>query len=88
MPCTNFLYYLHYGRGTVGDVFIVLHIDGKAGIHRDGLHLYSKINIDYTEAILGTVIKVIQALSLSVSEGVQEWRKLTLHCIIKLSSCL
>ncbi|KAH0976064.1 hypothetical protein GBA52_017963 [Prunus armeniaca] len=44
-------------RGTVGDVFIVLHIDRKAGIHRDGLNLYSKIKIDYTEAILGTVIK-------------------------------
>lgn len=54
-----------FGRGKVGDVYIVLHVDEKAGIRRDGLNLYSKINIDYTEAILGTVIKVILALSLS-----------------------
>ncbi|PQQ15460.1 chaperone protein DnaJ [Prunus yedoensis var. nudiflora] len=61
-------------RGTVGDVFIVLHIDRKAGIHRDGLNLYSKINIDYTEAILGTVIKVetVEGLKeLQIPSGIQ-----------------
>ncbi|CAB4281419.1 unnamed protein product [Prunus armeniaca] len=61
-------------RGTVGDVFIVLHIDRKAGIHRDGLNLYSKIKIDYTEAILGTVIKVetVEGLKeLQIPSGIQ-----------------
>ncbi|KAL5817835.1 hypothetical protein ACOSQ3_026213 [Xanthoceras sorbifolium] len=41
-----------------GDLFIVLHIDEKQGIQRNGLNLYSKIDVDYTEAILGSVIKV------------------------------
>ena len=41
-----------------GDLFIVVHIDGKQGIQRNGLNLYSKIDVDYTEAILGSVIKV------------------------------
>ncbi|KAK1565422.1 hypothetical protein Q3G72_026224 [Acer saccharum] len=41
-----------------GDLFIVVHIDGKQGIQRKGLNLYSKIDVDYTEAILGSVIKV------------------------------
>ncbi|XWS50858.1 hypothetical protein CRYUN_Cryun12cG0125600 [Craigia yunnanensis] len=45
-------------RGLAGDLFIVLHIGEKQGIWRDGLNLYSKINVDYTEAILGTVVKV------------------------------
>ncbi|EOY21414.1 hypothetical protein QUC31_007299 [Theobroma cacao] len=45
-------------RGLAGDLFIVLHIREKQGIWRDGLNLYSKINVDYTEAILGTVVKV------------------------------
>ncbi|TXG50897.1 hypothetical protein EZV62_023421 [Acer yangbiense] len=41
-----------------GDLFIVVHIDEKQGIQRKGLNLYSKIDVDYTEAILGSVIKV------------------------------
>lgn len=41
----------------------MLRVNEKAGIRRDGLNLYSTINIDYTEAILGTVIKVILTLS-------------------------
>lgn len=45
-------------RGIAGDLFLVLHINKKQGIRRDGLNLYSTINVDYTEAILGTVIKV------------------------------
>ncbi|CAN6714458.1 unnamed protein product [Malus baccata var. baccata] len=45
---------------STGDVYIVLHVDEKGGIRRDGLNLYSKINIDYTEAILGTIIQGIQ----------------------------
>ncbi|KAM0983082.1 hypothetical protein ACFX2J_015796 [Malus domestica] len=61
-------------RGKVGDVYIVLHVDEKAGIRRDGLNLYSKINIDYTEAILGTVIKVetVEGLKeLQIPSGIQ-----------------
>ena len=42
-----------------GDLYLVLHVNEKHGIWRDGLNLYSKVNVDYTEAILGTVKKVI-----------------------------
>ncbi|KAL2478948.1 Molecular chaperone Hsp40/DnaJ family protein [Forsythia ovata] len=45
-------------RGVAGDLYLVLHTEEKIGIQRDGLNLYSKVNVDYTEAILGTVIKV------------------------------
>ncbi|KAK9277920.1 hypothetical protein L1049_027477 [Liquidambar formosana] len=61
-------------RGIVGDLYLVLHIDEKHGIWRDGLDLYSKINVDYTEAILGTVIKVetVEGLrDLQIPSGVQ-----------------
>ncbi|XP_044466354.1 chaperone protein DnaJ isoform X2 [Mangifera indica] len=61
-------------RRKVGDLFIVLHIDEKQGIQRDGLNLYSKINVDYTEAILGTVIKVetVEGMKdLRVPSGIQ-----------------
>ncbi|KAM1340799.1 hypothetical protein ACFX2H_039138 [Malus domestica] len=61
-------------RGKAGDVYIVLHVDEKAGILRVGLDLYSKINTDYTEAILGTVIKVetVEGLKeLQIPSGIQ-----------------
>ncbi|KAK8933274.1 Chaperone protein dnaJ 2 [Platanthera zijinensis] len=45
-------------RGIVGDLYLFIHINEKPGIRREGLNLYSDINIDYTEAILGTKIKV------------------------------
>ncbi|XP_073281864.1 uncharacterized protein [Primulina huaijiensis] len=45
-------------RGIAGDLFLVLHIEEKQGIQRDGLDLFSKVNVDYTEAILGTIRKV------------------------------
>lgn len=45
-------------RSVAGDLFLVLHVKEKQGIHRDGLNLYSKIKVDYTQAILGTVVKV------------------------------
>uniref|UniRef100_A0A1J3JVS7 Chaperone protein DnaJ n=1 Tax=Noccaea caerulescens TaxID=107243 RepID=A0A1J3JVS7_NOCCA len=44
--------------GRAGDLFIVLQVDEKRGIKREGLNLYSNINIDFTDAILGTVTKV------------------------------
>ncbi|XP_010271328.1 PREDICTED: uncharacterized protein LOC104607386 [Nelumbo nucifera] len=45
-------------RGMAGDLYLFLHIDEKEGIWRDGLNLCSKISIDYTEAILGTIVRV------------------------------
>lgn len=45
-------------RNRVGDLYLVFHVKQKHGIKREGLNLYSEINIDYTQAILGTVIKV------------------------------
>lgn len=45
-----------------GDLYLVIHVNEKHGIWRDGLNLYSKVNVDYTEAILGTVKKVIMVL--------------------------
>ncbi|XP_031265144.1 uncharacterized protein LOC116123523 isoform X2 [Pistacia vera] len=61
-------------RRKAGDLFIVLHIDEKQGIQRDGLNLYSKIDVDYTEAILGTVKKVetVEGMKdLQVPSGIQ-----------------
>lgn len=37
---------------------MVIHVEEKRGIWRDGLNLYSKLDVDFTEAILGTVKKV------------------------------
>ncbi|WCJ42120.1 Molecular chaperone Hsp40/DnaJ family protein [Euphorbia peplus] len=45
-------------RGISGDLYITVHVKEKHGIWRDGLNLYSKVNVDYTQAILGTVLKV------------------------------
>ncbi|GKV46814.1 hypothetical protein SLEP1_g53777 [Rubroshorea leprosula] len=68
-------------RGLAGDLFIFLHIDEKEGIWRDGLNLYSKINIDYTEAILGTVLKVetVEGMKdLWIPSGIQTGEKVKL----------
>ncbi|KAM7278974.1 hypothetical protein ACFE04_006108 [Oxalis oulophora] len=45
-------------NGFAGDLYIIINVTGKHGIRRDGLNLISEINIDYTDAILGTEIKV------------------------------
>ncbi|KAL1318329.1 hypothetical protein HN51_070610 [Arachis hypogaea] len=61
-------------RHISGDLFVVLHVDEKQGIWREGLHLYSKINIDFTDAILGSVKKVetVEGLrDLQIPSGVQ-----------------
>lgn len=61
-------------RGIVGDLLLVLHVNEKKGIWRDGLHLYSNVNVDYTQAILGTVIKVetVDGLrDLQIPSGIQ-----------------
>ncbi|XP_058080041.1 uncharacterized protein LOC131228193 isoform X2 [Magnolia sinica] len=61
-------------RGKVGDLYLSIHVNEKRGIWREGLNLYSKISIDYTEAILGTVVKVetIEGLrDLQIPSGIQ-----------------
>lgn len=61
-------------RGIAGDLFISLHVNEKQGIWRNGLNLYSKINVDYTQAILGTVLKVetVEGLKdLQIPSGIQ-----------------
>ncbi|KAL6649514.1 hypothetical protein ACP70R_013738 [Stipagrostis hirtigluma subsp. patula] len=45
-------------RGASGDLYIFVHVNEKQGIHRDGLNLWSDVTIDYTDAILGTTLKV------------------------------
>ncbi|KAI5441440.1 hypothetical protein KIW84_010786 [Lathyrus oleraceus] len=61
-------------RDYTGDLFVVLHVNEKRGIWKEGLHLYSKINIDFTEAILGSVKKVetVEGLrNLKIPSGIQ-----------------
>ncbi|GFQ02261.1 chaperone protein dnaj [Phtheirospermum japonicum] len=55
-------------RGIAGDLYLVLHIEEKKGIWRDGINLYSKVVVDYTEAILGTVKQV------NTAEGMKDLR--------------
>ncbi|VFQ82400.1 unnamed protein product [Cuscuta campestris] len=45
-------------RSIAGDLFLAIHVEEEHGISRDGLNLCSKVEVDYTEAILGTVTKV------------------------------
>ncbi|KAB1217393.1 Chaperone protein DnaJ [Morella rubra] len=64
----------HCQRGIAGDLYLIVHVDEKPGVWREGLHLYSKINIDFTEAILGTVVKVetVEGLKdLQIPPGIQ-----------------
>ncbi|XVF53757.1 hypothetical protein PTKIN_Ptkin05aG0124700 [Pterospermum kingtungense] len=68
-------------RGLAGDLFLVLHLGEKQGIWRDGLNLYSNINVDYIEAILGTVVKVetVEGIKdLQIPCGIQPGDKLKL----------
>ncbi|EEC74785.1 hypothetical protein OsI_10570 [Oryza sativa Indica Group] len=46
------------GRRATGDLYIFVHVNKKEGIHREGLDLFSDVTIDYTDAILGTTVKV------------------------------
>ncbi|KAJ0974939.1 hypothetical protein J5N97_016904 [Dioscorea zingiberensis] len=66
-------------RGMVGDLYLSIHVKEKQGIHRDGLNLYSDINIDYTQAILGTMVKVetIEGYrDLQIPSGIQPGERL------------
>lgn len=46
-----------------GDLYLVIHVEEKREIWRDGLNLYSKLDVDFTEAILGTVKKVNKSIA-------------------------
>ncbi|KAG0456157.1 hypothetical protein HPP92_023945 [Vanilla planifolia] len=45
-------------RGIAGDLYLSIQVNEKPGIRREGLNLYTDVIIDYTEAILGTMVKV------------------------------
>ncbi|KAG6410640.1 hypothetical protein SASPL_128705 [Salvia splendens] len=68
-------------RGIAGDLYLVLHIDEKQGIQRDGMNLYSRVDVDYTEAILGVLKKVdtVEGIKdLQIPPGTQPGQKLRL----------
>lgn len=68
-------------RGIAGDLYLVLHIEEKQGIQRDGMNLYSKVDVDYTEAILGVIKKVdtVEGMKdLRIPPGTQPGHKLRL----------
>ncbi|KAL9232011.1 hypothetical protein vseg_007161 [Gypsophila vaccaria] len=44
--------------GPPGDLFVYLDVQEIPEIQRDGINLFSAISISYTDAILGTVVKV------------------------------
>ncbi|XP_024536709.1 uncharacterized protein LOC9645982 [Selaginella moellendorffii] len=44
--------------GPPGDLYLYLSVKEVPGIQRDGVNLYSTVSINYTDAILGTAIKV------------------------------
>ncbi|XP_047315387.1 chaperone protein DnaJ [Impatiens glandulifera] len=61
-------------RSITGNLYLVLHVNPKEGIWREGNHLYSQVNVDFTEAILGADVKVetVDGLwDLHVPSGVQ-----------------
>lgn len=60
-------------RGIAGDLFLVIHVKEEHGIWRDGLNLYSKVEVDYTGAILGTVTKVVKEYSESAMNCIQTY---------------
>jgi molecular chaperone DnaJ len=45
-------------RGASGDLYVFVQVNEKQGFHREGLNLYSSVTIDYTDAVLGTIVKV------------------------------
>ncbi|VAI08222.1 unnamed protein product [Triticum turgidum subsp. durum] len=66
-------------RGVSGDLYIFLRVEEKQGIHREGLNLCSDVTIDFTDAILGTTVKVetIEGLrDLYIPPGTQPGEKL------------
>ncbi|XP_010549037.1 PREDICTED: uncharacterized protein LOC104820337 [Tarenaya hassleriana] len=69
-------------RRRAGDLFIVLRVDERRGIWREGLNLYSKINIGFTDAILGAVTKVETVegtMELEIPAGTQPGDTVKLH---------
>jgi DnaJ-class molecular chaperone len=45
-------------RGPTGDLYVYLNVQEDPDISREGQDLFSRINISYVEAILGTVVTV------------------------------
>ncbi|KAG9454725.1 hypothetical protein H6P81_007629 [Aristolochia fimbriata] len=71
-------------RGTVGDLYLSFQVKEKPGVRREGLNLFSKISIDYTEAIIGSVLKVetVEGLKdLHIPPGTQPGETLKLHSL-------
>ncbi|CAD5169225.1 unnamed protein product [Musa acuminata subsp. malaccensis] len=59
-------------RGVVGNVYLFLHVNEKPGFRRDGLNLFSEVSIDYTEAILGTVLRANLLFQVETVEGYKD----------------
>ncbi|XP_074316571.1 uncharacterized protein LOC141652862 isoform X2 [Silene latifolia] len=68
-------------RRISGDLYLALHVEERRGILRDGLNLVSRVSITYTEAILGTTIKVETvegSKELQIPPGIQPGDKVIL----------
>ncbi|XP_057818010.2 uncharacterized protein LOC131031023 isoform X2 [Cryptomeria japonica] len=68
--------------GPAGDLYVFLNIQEMQGIERDGVNLRSKVTINYTEAILGTILKVetVEGFkSLEIPAGTQPGDVLVMH---------
>ncbi|XP_051113551.1 uncharacterized protein LOC127239440 [Andrographis paniculata] len=68
-------------RAISGNLYLIVHVKEKQGIQRDGVHLYSKVVVDYTEAILGTAKKVntVEGVKdIQIPPGTQPGQKLKL----------
>ncbi len=47
-----------YKGSNFGDLYLLLHVSGKAGFKRESENIYSEIPISFTQAVLGTEIEV------------------------------
>ena len=46
------------GQGTDGDLYVIISILTPPDLKRQGKHIYSEINVDYLQAILGAEIEI------------------------------
>jgi hypothetical protein len=49
---------LSFFSGPSGDLYVFLSVKEMQNVQRDGINLYSNISVNFTDAILGTVIQV------------------------------
>ncbi|CAN1159277.1 Chaperone protein DnaJ [Linum perenne] len=73
---------LNKQRDIAGDLYLTINVTEKRGIKREGLNLYSKINVDYTDAILGAVLQVetVEGLKdLRIPPGIQSGETIKLR---------